>query len=226
VIRAPSRPHGVLIVDPDPVVREAVRASLDGEPDLAVADEAASASEAVELGIGEPELVAIADSLPDSSGIAATREIVARSPDTKVLVLSSTAEDDDERVIEALRAGASGILPKTIDPDVLPHIMRRVLDGEAAVSRRVESHLLTLVRGEYWSAHLRFRPIESPLTPREWEVLELLHEGETTSEIANALDLKEKTADAYVRRIFRKLGARSSEDAVRKALFGGQPVAS
>jgi DNA-binding NarL/FixJ family response regulator len=225
VNRAQSLPHGILIADADPVVRSAVRASIDEEPDLAVADEAASAREAVELGVGAPELVAIADSLPDRSGIAATREIVARSPETKVLVLSSAAEDDDEAMIEALRAGASGILPKTIDPAVLPHVMRRVLAGEAAVSRRLESELLTRVRGEYWCAHLRFRPIESPLTPREWEVLELLHEGESTSEIANALDLKEKTADAYVRRIYRKLGARSREDAVRKALFGAQPVA-
>ena len=222
--RASSPPHGILIADADPVVRRAVRESIDAEPDLAVADEAASASEAVELGVGDPELVAIADSLPDRSGIAATREIVARSPETKVLVLSNAAEDDDETMIEALRAGASGILPKTIDPALLPHVMRRVLDGEAAVSRRLESELLTRVRGEYWSAHLRFRPIESPLTPREWEVLELLHEGESTSEIASALDLKEKTADAYVRRIFRKLGARSREDAVRKALFGAQPI--
>jgi DNA-binding NarL/FixJ family response regulator len=221
VKRTPSFPHAVLIADADPVVRKAVRASLDGEPDFAVADEAASASEAVELGVGEPALVAIADSLPDRSGIAATREIVTRSPDTKVLVLSST-DDDDECAIEALRAGASGCLPKSIDPAVLPHVMRRVLQGEAAISRHLESRLLTTVRGEYWSAHLRFRPIDSPLTSREWEVLELLHEGESVPEIASELELKPETARAYVRRIYRKLGASSPDDAVRKALFGDQ----
>ncbi len=211
-----STPHRILIADPDPVVRQAVRRSLDGAPDLRVADEASSAREAVELGSGDPELVAIADSLPDRSGIAATREIVARSPETKVVVLSST--DDDEGAIQALRAGAAGFLPKSLDPAILPRVLRCVLAGEAAISRRLESRLLTRVKGEYWCAHLRFRPIDSPLTPREWEVLELLHAGESVPEISSALDLKPETAQAYVRRIYRKLGARSREDAVRKAL--------
>ena len=217
---SPSPPYGVLIADPDPVVRRAVRASLEDEPDLDVADEAASASEAVELGAGGPDLVAIAASLPDRSGISATREILARSPETKVVVLSNT--DDDERGIEALRAGAAGYLPKSIDPEVLPRVMRSVLKGELAISRRLESRVLTRVRGKYWRARLRFRPIDSPLTSREWEVLELLHEGETTAEIASDLELKPETARAYVRRIYRKLGARSREDAVRKALMTPQ----
>jgi two-component system nitrate/nitrite response regulator NarL len=222
VNRTSSPPHGILIADPDPVVRSAVRTSLADEPDLEVTDEASSASEAVELGSGEPELVAIAASLPDRSGIAATREIVTRSPGTKVVVLSST--DDEERAIEALRAGAAGFLPKTIDPAVLPHVLRRVLQGEVAISRRLEARVLTRVKGEYWSPHLRFRPIDSPLTPREWDVLELLHEGESTPEIARALELKLETARAYVRRIYRKLGARSRDDAVRKALHTPSPA--
>jgi two-component system, NarL family, response regulator LiaR len=210
----------IVIADADPVVRKAVRTSVEAESDLAVADEASSASEAVELSDSEPELVTIAASMPDRSGIAATREIVARSPDTKVIVLATT--DDDERGIEALRAGAVGFLPKSIDPAVFPRVLRGVLDGEVAISRRLQQLVLARVRDEYWGAHLRLRPIDSPLTEREWEVLELLHEGETTVEIAEALDLKLDTARAYVRRIYRKLEARSPEEAVRKALVGSQ----
>lgn len=218
--RQPSPPHGILIADADPVVRRAVRASLDAEPDLQVTDEAASAGEAVEMGAGGPELVAIAASFPDRSGITATREILARSPETKVVVLANT--DDDEGGIEALRAGAAGYLPKSIDPAALPRILRRVLQGELAISRKLESRVLTRVRGKYWRSRLRFRPIESPLTSREWEVLELLHAGESPPEIAEELELKTETARAYVRRIYRKLGARSREDAVRKALLTPQ----
>jgi DNA-binding NarL/FixJ family response regulator len=213
------------------VVRRAVRKSIESEPDLEVAGEVESASRAVELGSAEPELVTIAAALPDRSGISATREIVARSPATKVVVLSRS-DDDEESGVEALRAGAVGFLPKSIDLKILPSVLRGVLNGEAAISRRLAARVLSRVRGEYWSSHLQFRPINSPLTTREWEVLELMHGGESTPEIAEDLGLKVETVRAYVRRIYRKLGARSQEEAVRKALFtrssgdGGDPSPS
>jgi DNA-binding NarL/FixJ family response regulator len=184
---------------------------------MAVAGEAGSATEAVEMGSGVAELVAIAASLPDRSGIAATREIIARSPATKVVVLARA--DDDGNGLEALRAGAVGFLPRSIDPALLPRVLRGVLAGEPAISRRLASLALSQVRDEYWRAHLRFRPIASPLTTREWEVLDLLHEGDSQEEIASALGLKVETVRAYVRRIYRKLGARSREEAVRKAML-------
>lgn len=213
---SPQQQHRILIADADPVVRKAVRRSLERQPDMAVAGEAGSATEAVELGSREAELVAIAASLPDKSGIAATREIMARSPATKVVVLART--DDDEDGLQALRAGAVGFLPKSIDPAVLPRVLRRVLQGEPAISRRLASLALSRVRDDYWRAHLRFRPVSSPLTTREWEVLDLLHDGDSPEEIADALGLKVETARAYVRRIYRKLGASSREEAVRKAM--------
>jgi DNA-binding NarL/FixJ family response regulator len=208
--------HQILIADADPVVRKAVRRSLEQQPDMAVAGEAGSATEAVELGSGEAELVAISASMPDKSGIAATREIIARSPATKVVVLARS--DDDENGLQALRAGAVGFLPKSIDPAVLPRVLRRVLQGEPAISRKLASLALSRVRDDYWRAHLRFRPISSPLTTREWEVVDLLHDGNGPEEIAEALGLKVETARAYIRRIYRKLGASSREEAVRKAM--------
>lgn len=127
-----------------------------------------------------------------------------------------TTADDEEIGLLGLRAGASGFLAKDVDIDVLPQAVHGALSGEAAISRRLSMRLVEqLRRAPEGTGGLR--PIKSPLTPREWEVVDLLAEIKTTDQIAEQLVLSSETVRSHVKNILRKLGARSREEAVAAA---------
>jgi DNA-binding NarL/FixJ family response regulator len=112
-----------------------------------------------------------------------------------------------------LRTGAAGYLTKDLDVDVLPRALHGVLAGEAAISRRLSMRLVEQLRQQ--PDHVGgLRPVKSPLTPREWEVLELIAQANTTDQIAQALVLSSETVRSHVKNILRKLGVRSREEAV------------
>jgi DNA-binding NarL/FixJ family response regulator len=148
---------------------------------------------------------------PDIVGIAATRRIVKEIPGQIVVIL--TTADDDEIGLLGLRAGASGFLAKDVDIDALPQALQGALSGEAAISRRLSMKLIEhLRRAPEGTGGLR--PVKSPLTPREWEVIDLLVDGKSTDEIAETLVLATETVRSHVKNILRKLDARSREEAV------------
>jgi DNA-binding NarL/FixJ family response regulator len=209
-----ERPLRVIIADDDALARRMLRDALQAAGVVVIA-EAADGREAQELvGHYKPDVVLIDVVMPGVDGLEATRRIVERSPQCKVVVLSAT--EDAELGLVALRAGAVGFLSKRVAPDALPRALRAARDGEAVVSRWMTMSLVEVVR-RVRDDGAGLRPVRSPLTSREWEVLDLLCEGSATDVIAGRLFLSEETVRSHVKNILRKLGVRSRSEAVARA---------
>ena len=208
-----SRPR-VIIAEDDPLARRVLRDCLQHAGIVVVAD-AVDGREAVELAVHyRPDLVLMDLMMPGMDPVEASRLIREQAPSVKVLVISATGDED--LGLLALHAGAVGFLSKAVDPDALVRAVRGAVSGEAAISRRLVMRLLDdLHEGPRGGPGLR--PVRSELTPREWEVLDLLAEGASTQEIADALVLTQDTIYTHVKRILRKLDVRSREEAIARA---------
>jgi DNA-binding NarL/FixJ family response regulator len=131
-------------------------------------------------------------------------------------VVILTSSDEEEMGLLGLKAGAVGFLSKDVDIDKLPQVLEGAYAGEAAISRRLGRRLLAHYRTTS-AANAGMRPVKSPLTAREWEVVDLLIEGASTEDIADRLVLSTETVRSHVKNILRKLGARSRAEAVAVA---------
>jgi two-component system, NarL family, response regulator DevR len=204
----------ILLVDDHEVVRIGLKALLERHPQFTVVGEAASAREALEeVANLKPEVVVMDIRLPGTSGIEACEEIVAKFPGTKVIMLTSYAED--EMLFSAIRAGASGYILKQIGSDDLVHALEAVSRGEAlldpAVTQRVFQEVRRAVKEEEASAFAH-------LSQQEKHVLLLVSEGKTNREIAKALFLGEGTVRNYVSSILSKLGVNNRAEAAAYAV--------
>ncbi len=207
-------PIRIVVADGDPLARRTVRDALRHEGFQVVA-EATTGAEAVDLTVFyRPDIVVMDDRMPAPDGIEATRMIHERSPAICIVLLAGTS--DDGRALLALRAGAAGYISKECDPEVLPRIVRGVLFGEAAISRRLA---MTLVESYRQSPRggAGLRPVRSKLTDREWEVLDMLASGVGTDEIARTLVLSTETVRSHLKNLYRKLEVNSREQAVEAA---------
>jgi DNA-binding NarL/FixJ family response regulator len=211
----------VLIAEDQAMVRAGFRALIEAEPDLAVAGEAATGREAVELALAQrPDVVLMDVRMPEMDGLEAARRIAAEPTlaDTRILVL--TTFELDEYVFGALRAGASGFLLKGGAPADLLAAIRIVAAGDALLAPSVTRRLIAA-----YAATPDRRPagVEGldDLTAREREVLGLVAEGLTNAEIAERLVLSPLTAKTHVSRILTKLGARDRVQLVVIAHQGG-----
>jgi two-component system nitrate/nitrite response regulator NarL len=198
-----SAPLTALIADDHAPTRAGVRAALT-EAGFAIVAEVDRADAAVEGALRERPDVCVLDINMPGSGIAAAARITEQLPDTAVVML--TVSRDDEDLFAALRAGARGYLLKDMDPDRLGAALRGVLSGEAALPRT----LVARVIGEFRAAERRpslplVRRRGATLTAREWEVLELLREELTTAEIAHRLGVADVTVRRHVSSILAKL---------------------
>src|SRR3954466_8333174 len=207
-------PLRVIVADDDPLARRVVRDALEAGGIVVIA-EAATGREAVELSLYyKPDIVLMDLVMPDGDGIQATRRIVAREPGTEVVILTSS--DDDDVGIVGLRAGASGFLNKRAGVDALPRALRGAAAGEGGVSRRLTMRLVdSMRRAPADGAGLR--PVRSRLTPREWEVLDLLCAGQSTDDIADTPVLSSETVRSHIKNLLRKLGVSSRQAAVEEA---------
>jgi len=207
-------PLRVIVADDDPLARRMLRDVLQ-LAGITVIAEASSGREAVELtAYYKPDVVVMDLIMPGMDGLAAMNEITRATPDIKVVILTSS--DDDEVGLMTLRAGASGFLCKSVGIDSLPRALYCARNGEAVITRRLTMRLiedLRLVRQD--SAGLR--PIRSPLTSREWEVLDLLCQELSTDEIADRLVVSVETVRSHVKNVLRKLEVRSRREAVAMA---------
>jgi DNA-binding NarL/FixJ family response regulator len=203
----------VVVADDHPFARAGVRDTLEGEGFEIVA-EAASGDEAVIAAtLHQPDLCLLDVHMP-GSGIAAASTIVGTCPETTVVML--TVSHDDEDLFQSLRAGAAGYLLKDADPERLPHALRGVLNGEAALPRMLVSRLVTefQARNRRRLPLLR-RPEGGALTAKEWDVLELLHEGLPTAQVAERLGVAPVTVRSHVASILKKLHVPDREAALR-----------
>jgi DNA-binding NarL/FixJ family response regulator len=193
---------------------------------MTVVAEATTGREAVELAsFYRPEVVVMDDRVSGLDGIEVTRRIHERAPGVCVVLLAGS--HDNERALKSLRAGAVGYLSKEVELDALPRVLRGVLGGEAAISRRLTMALVESYRSSPRGG-VGLRPVRSPLTDREWEVLDLLSDGAGTEDIAHTLVLSTETVRSHLKNLYRKLGVRSREQAVAEARRqrdgGGMPV--
>ena len=202
----------IIIADPDPLARRAIRDSLQSDGGFVVSAEAKDGLEAIELvSHYRPDLLLMEVALPGVDGISACREIASRAAEVRI-VMFSVPQDQDVQV-RALRAGASGFLSKNASIESILRSLRSVADGEAAVTRSLTSHLVELLRST--AEHgIGMRPVKSPLTTREWEVLDLLCAGDSTREISAKLFLSADTIYSHTKTILRKLGVHSRTDAI------------
>jgi len=191
----------VIVCDDQAIVRDGLELLLKLEPDFEVVGLAQDGAEAVELAAKtEPDLVLMDLKMPCTNGVEATRRILAQRPQTKVLVL--TTFDDDEWVVDAIRAGASGYLLKDTPRDKVVEAMRGTVAGKAFVDPTVAGKLLSQVASQQEQPSVL---ITDKLTGREVEVLRLIARGLPNGDIAEELHLSEGTVRNHVSSIFSKL---------------------
>jgi DNA-binding NarL/FixJ family response regulator len=205
----------VLVADDHPVFRSGLRAIVDSSDDMTVVAEAENGAAAVELaGAHQPDIILMDLHMPVLGGIEATRQVLSRSPDVRVLVL--TMIESDDAVIAAMRAGARGYLVKGSDRDEVLRGIRAVVAGDAIFSSGVADRLAALIANEPMAPR-----VFPTLTERERQVLEQVARGLTNSEIATSLGISLKTVRNNVSNIFTKLEVSGRAQAVVKARDAG-----
>jgi two-component system response regulator DevR len=203
----------IVLVDDHEVVRLGLRSLLERQPDLMVVGEAETAQEAIcAVESLAPDVVVLDIRLPGRSGVEACAEIKRRRPETKIVVLTSYAED--EVLLDAIAAGAEGYVLKQVGSDDLVRALRRVGRGERLLDPRLTDQVFAKLR------QMRERERAeafADLSEQELRVLALVTEGKTNREIGEALYLSEKTVRNYVSDILTKLGHTSRAQAAAYA---------
>ena len=209
----------VLLVDDEAMVRTGLRLVLESEPDIKVVGEASDGGDAVRAATQlHPDVVLIDIRMPRMDGLTATRQILANTPETRVIVV--TTFNDDACVHEALRLGASGFVLKVAPPERLIEAVRVAARGDALLDPLV-------TRGVIEAFAAAPEPDPAPptelalLTAREREVLNLLGQGQSNAEIAQTLVLGEATVKTHVARVLAKLELRDRVQAVIYAYQNG-----
>jgi DNA-binding NarL/FixJ family response regulator len=200
----------LLIVDDHPVVRDGLRGMLENQPDFEIAGDASEGSTAVQLAESLlPDIVLMDLRMPVMDGVTALREIKVHNPQVQVLVL--TTYDSDADILPAIEAGASGYLLKDSSREELFSAIRATARGETVLAPAVAERLVTRMRA----------PGGEQLSSRELEVLQLVSEGESNSEIASHLHISQATVKSHLVHIFDKLGVSDRTAAVTAALRRG-----
>ncbi len=202
------------MADDDPFARRAV-ADVLRRAGIIVVAEARDGREAIELvRHHRPDAVLMDVIMPGVDGIAAMRRILRDQADQIIILISGAA--DEELAMLGIRAGAAGFLSKDVDVEALSRAVEGAMRGEAAMSRTLARRVieqLRLVPAE----RTGLRPIHSPLTRREWEVLDMISEEKTVEEIASAFVVSPDTVRSHVKHIRRKLGVNSHAETVAAA---------
>jgi DNA-binding NarL/FixJ family response regulator len=207
-----EEPVRVVMADDHARMRNRIRNALEAGG-CVVCGEGASAEEAVALATEHRPDVALLDIHMPGNGITAAREIARSLPGTAVVMLTASAEDAD--LFDSLRAGASGYLLKDTDPAVLVDELRRALEGEAALSRRLVSRIMEEFRSPATPRFTRRSRASARLSAREWEVMELLGDGLSTDEVAQRLFLSPTTVRVHVSSVLRKLRVKDRASAFK-----------
>jgi DNA-binding NarL/FixJ family response regulator len=227
-----GEPVTVVVADDQSAVREGLVLLLGTLPGITVAGEAADGEAAVDLvAATNPQVVLMDLNMPRSDGVTATARITAEHPGTKVVVLTTYA--DDESIISALRAGALGYLTKDATRAEIGRAVVAAAGGQAVLDPAVQQRLLSAATRSPGPAEApppgraaARSPDQAPpgaedLTPREADVLRLIAAGQSNREIARTLFVSEATVKTHVNRIFAKTGSRDRAQAIRYAYTHG-----
>jgi two-component system response regulator NreC len=208
----------LMLVDDHEVIRTGLRMLLDSQPDIKIVGEASSGLQAIELaGEKHPDVIVMDITLPDISGIEATRRLKELFPQISIVAL--TIHDDEQYFFEMLQAGASGYVPKRAAPDDLISAIRAASIDEIylypSLAKSLVSDFLIRTDNEPDINSLQV------LTPREKEVLELLAEGYSNQKIADQLVISKHTVARHRENLMRKLELHSRSDLVKYAIRKG-----
>ncbi|HEY0968466.1 MAG TPA: response regulator transcription factor [Opitutaceae bacterium] len=216
---APSAPRlRLLVVDDSEVVRAGLRALLGAESSLEVVGEAGTVAAGVAAAVAQrPDLVLLDIRLPDGTGFDACRQILARLPDTRVLILTSVAEET--MVDDAIRAGAHGYLLKEVNGRALVQAIHDVVGGKSILDPAITERVLSLIRSNVPDT----RNALKLLSPQEHRVVALIAEGHTNKEVAVAMGLAEKTVKNYLSTVFEKLHVSRRSQAAALFVQSGKP---
>jgi DNA-binding NarL/FixJ family response regulator len=209
----------VLIVDDDDLMRAGLRAVLSSDDSIEVVGEAADGRDGVDRARRlQPDVVLMDVRMPHLDGVAATRQIVASAPPSRILIL--TTFEDDDYVFGALTAGASGFLLKRTKPEQLISAIHTIAAGESLLSPAVTRTVIDRMARHPQPDPAIGRRLRQ-LTPRERDVLELIARGLSNTEIAGTLTVEESTVKTHVKRILAKLHLRDRVQAVILAYEAG-----
>jgi DNA-binding NarL/FixJ family response regulator len=201
----------ILIVDDHVMFREGIKSLLNAEQDFDVVGEAGAAGEAVEKADQlKPDLILMDINLPDGSGLEAAKEILSKQPEISVIIL--TILETDWLLLEAIRAGAKGYILKNLPIAKLLAALRGLQRGEAALSRTMTAQIMNelhRMNGQIDPEADHF----SNLTRRELDVLTLIVDGQTNSEIAQNLSISENTVKNHVHNLLKKMGVKARNQA-------------
>ncbi len=214
-MKKPTQPRKrVLIVDDHPMMREGLAQLIEHEPDLSVCGQADSAAQALNaIAAQPPDLVLVAISLPDRSGLELIKDVHALHPQLPLLVVSM--HDESLYAERVLRAGGRGYVMKQEGGKKLMQAIRQVLGGQIYVSEKMSAKILEIFSGRReGSVH---SPVER-LSDREFEVFQMVGQGQGTRQIASLLHLSVKTVEVHKANIKKKLELKSGADLVRYAI--------
>jgi two-component system nitrate/nitrite response regulator NarL len=201
----------IVLVGDEPVTRTEVLRLLERDG-FDVTAEAADAESAIETIARERPRLCLVDLRVPGGGIRVVREASRRAPETLIVVLTDTADRAD--LLDAIHAGASGYLVKSMDPERLVHAMRGVLAGEAAIPRLLVAELVRDLQTVGRQHVVAGRNGRADLTSREWEILGLLCDGVSGPRIAERLYLSPVTVRRHSAEVVRKLGVRDRQEAI------------
>ncbi|MGQ4515407.1 response regulator [Streptomyces sp. DW26H14] len=217
VSAAAKGPVRVFLLDDHEVVRRGLRDLLDAEDDIEVVGEAATMEQALARGPAlRPDVAVLDVRLPDGDGVTVCRELRSRMPSLACLMLTSF--DDDDALLDAIMAGASGYVLKNLKGSELLSAVRTVASGRSMLDPSTTGRLMSSLRGEGEDAHAEPEALAS-LTPREREILDLIGEGLTNAQIGERLFLSEKTVKNNISRLLAKLGV---ERRIQAAVLAAQ----
>jgi DNA-binding NarL/FixJ family response regulator len=205
-------PIRVVLADDYARIRAQIREALEAGGCVVVA-EASTGEDAVRLTEEHRPDVVLLDIHMPGDGIRAAREITSRLPGLPVVMLTQSVEEDD--LFASLQAGAAGYLLKDMDPRGLPGALRGVLAGEGAMSPRLVARIMDEFRGPPKRRFARGSAAAAKLSPREWEIMQLLAAGHTTDEVAQRLFVSPTTVRVHVSAVLRKLRVKDRASAIR-----------
>jgi DNA-binding NarL/FixJ family response regulator len=207
----------ILLADDHALVRHGLRMVLEAQPDMQVVAEVGDGAEAVERGLQDDVDLAVLDiTMPRMTGLHAARELHRRRPELRILMLSM--HENERYLYEALKAGASGYVLKSVADRDLVEAVRAAMRGERFLYPGARTPLIE----DFLHRARQDLPLrEDPLTPREQEVVKLVAEGYTNKQIAETLVISEKTVERHRANILDKLGMRDRVELTRYAIRHG-----
>lgn len=199
-------PASILLIDDHPLLRQGIKQLIDMEPEMTVAGEASNAMDGVQKAIDiEPDLILLDLNMPEMNGIEALKKLREENVSSRIVIF--TVSDNEEDVVDALRAGADGYLLKDMEPLDMIDQLKQAAVGKMVISDKLTTLLAQALRSQ--KPQPEEKPDYASLTPRERDILKLIADGLSNKMIGRRLDISDGTVKVHVKHLLKKLNLRS-----------------